>query len=57
MKLAIRCDGLAWESDGGQNMAQGDLSRVEVAKVVDERSHACPGPLIETKKAIVQLKR
>jgi tRNA 2-thiouridine synthesizing protein A len=36
-------------------MAQTDLSNIKVTKVVDERSHACPGPLIETKKAIVSI--
>ncbi len=33
-------------------MGQVDLSLLKISKVVDERSHACPGPLIETKKAI-----
>ncbi len=33
-------------------MTQVDLSNIKVNKIVDERSHACPGPLIETKKAI-----
>ncbi len=36
-------------------MTQVDLSKAKVSKVVDERSHACPGPLIETKKAIVSI--
>lgn len=29
-----------------------DLSSIEAAKVVDARSVACPGPLLEAKKAI-----
>ena len=30
-------------------MAKVDLTKIKVTKVVDERAHACPGPLIETK--------
>ncbi len=33
-------------------MADFDPSTVEVAKVVDARGSACPGPLLEAKKAI-----
>jgi tRNA 2-thiouridine synthesizing protein A len=40
---------------GESDMAQVDLTKTRVTKVVDERSHACPGPLIETKKAIVSI--
>jgi TusA-related sulfurtransferase len=36
-------------------MAQVDLTKIKVAKVVDERMHACPGPLIETRKAILSI--
>jgi tRNA 2-thiouridine synthesizing protein A len=33
-------------------MADVDLTAIEVAKVVDARGSACPGPLLEAKKAI-----
>ncbi len=33
-------------------MAQVDLATVQAAKVVDARGSACPGPLLEAKKAI-----
>jgi tRNA 2-thiouridine synthesizing protein A len=33
-----------------------DLSQVEVAKVVDARGSACPGPLLEAKKGIGTIK-
>jgi tRNA 2-thiouridine synthesizing protein A len=37
-------------------MSEGNLENVEVAKVVDARSSACPGPLLEAKKAIGAVK-
>jgi len=33
-------------------MAEIDLENLEVAKVVDARGMACPGPLLEAKKSI-----
>ncbi len=33
-------------------MSQVDLGSVQAAKVVDARGSACPGPLLEAKKAI-----
>lgn len=33
-------------------METSDLIKVEAAKVVDARGSACPGPLLEAKKAI-----
>jgi TusA-related sulfurtransferase len=33
-------------------MAQVDLATVQAARVVDARGSACPGPLLEAKKAI-----
>jgi len=33
-------------------MIQADLATVQAAKVVDARGSACPGPLLEAKKAI-----
>jgi len=33
-------------------MAEIDLSTIQVAKVVDARAMACPGPLLEAKKSI-----
>jgi len=33
-------------------MDAADLANVEVAKVVDARGSACPGPLLEAKKGI-----
>ena len=33
-------------------MADVDLENLEVAKVVDARGMACPGPLLEAKKSI-----
>jgi tRNA 2-thiouridine synthesizing protein A len=33
-------------------MTEIDLSAVQVAKTVDARGSACPGPLLEAKKAI-----
>jgi len=33
-------------------MAEVDLENIEVAKVVDARGMACPGPLLEAKKSI-----
>ncbi|MEJ2551357.1 MAG: sulfurtransferase TusA family protein [Anaerolineales bacterium] len=37
-------------------MSDWNLDNVEVAKVVDARSSACPGPLLEAKKAIGAVK-
>jgi TusA-related sulfurtransferase len=37
-------------------MSAVDLSSVEVASVVDARGSACPGPLLEAKKAIGKVK-
>jgi tRNA 2-thiouridine synthesizing protein A len=37
-------------------MSEGNLDNLEVAKVVDARSSACPGPLLEAKKAIGAVK-
>ena len=33
-------------------MSDADLSKLEVTTVVDARGSACPGPLLEAKKAI-----
>ena len=33
-------------------MAELDLNSIDVAKVVDARGSACPGPLLEAKKGI-----
>ena len=33
-----------------------DLSEIQVAKVVDARASACPGPLLEAKKGIGKVK-
>jgi len=33
-------------------MSDAELNSLEVAKVVDARGSACPGPLLEAKKAI-----
>jgi tRNA 2-thiouridine synthesizing protein A len=33
-------------------MAQVDLATVQAAKIIDARGSACPGPLLEAKKAI-----
>jgi tRNA 2-thiouridine synthesizing protein A len=33
-------------------MAQVDLNTVKAAKIIDARGSACPGPLLEAKKAI-----
>ena len=33
-------------------MAEIDLEKLEVARVVDARGMACPGPLLEAKKSI-----
>ena len=37
-------------------MTQEELNAVEVAKSVDARGTACPGPLLEAKKAIGTIK-
>ncbi len=37
-------------------MADVDLNSVEVASTVDARGSACPGPLLEAKKAIGKVK-
>ncbi|MBC7357867.1 MAG: sulfurtransferase TusA family protein [Desulfacinum sp.] len=37
-------------------MSAVDLSSVEAASVVDARGSACPGPLLEAKKAIGKVK-
>jgi len=37
-------------------MSNVDLSTVQVANVVDARGSACPGPLLEAKKAIGKVK-
>jgi tRNA 2-thiouridine synthesizing protein A len=33
-------------------MSEIDLKNIDIAKVVDARGSACPGPLLEAKKAI-----
>jgi tRNA 2-thiouridine synthesizing protein A len=38
-------------------MSDVDLTTLEAAKVVDARSSACPGPLLEAKKGIGAIKR
>jgi TusA-related sulfurtransferase len=37
-------------------MSSADLSNLAVSKVVDARGSACPGPLLEAKKGISQVK-
>lgn len=37
-------------------MSDMNLENLEVAKVIDARSSACPGPLLEAKKAIGAVK-
>lgn len=37
-------------------MATVDLQKVQPASVVDARGSACPGPLLEAKKAIAKVK-
>jgi len=37
-------------------MSTVDLTTVEAAKVVDARAMACPGPLLEAKKSMGQVK-
>ena len=37
-------------------MAEVDLNSIEVASTVDARGSACPGPLLEAKKAIGKVK-
>jgi len=37
-------------------MASVDLTTIKAAKVVDARGSACPGPLLEAKKGIGQVK-
>jgi tRNA 2-thiouridine synthesizing protein A len=37
-------------------MTIADLSAVQVAKVVDARAMSCPGPLLEAKKSIGQVR-
>jgi len=41
---------------GESNMASVDLTTIKAAKVVDARGSACPGPLLEAKKGIGQVK-
>ena len=36
-------------------MNEEELSKLEVAKVVDARGMACPGPLLEAKKAMTEV--
>jgi tRNA 2-thiouridine synthesizing protein A len=36
----------------GRNMSTADLSSIKSQKIVDARGTSCPGPLLETKKAI-----
>jgi len=36
-------------------MNEEELAKLEVAKVVDARGMACPGPLLEAKKAITEV--
>ena len=38
-------------------MAEFDPSTTEVAKIVDARGSACPGPLLEAKKAIGSVRK
>ena len=37
-------------------MGEVDLEQINVAKVVDARGSACPGPLLEAKKSIGKVK-
>jgi tRNA 2-thiouridine synthesizing protein A len=37
-------------------MLQTDLTNLAIAKVVDARGNTCPGPLLEAKKGIGQVK-
>jgi tRNA 2-thiouridine synthesizing protein A len=37
-------------------MSSAELSNLAVSKVVDTRGSACPGPLLEAKKGINQVK-
>jgi len=37
-------------------MTTADLKTIQVAKVVDARAMSCPGPLLEAKKGIGQVK-
>jgi tRNA 2-thiouridine synthesizing protein A len=37
-------------------MTNADLTNITIAKVVDARGHPCPGPLLEAKKGIGQVK-
>ncbi len=37
-------------------MSNTDLATLKVAKVIDARGSACPGPLLEAKKGIGQVK-
>ena len=36
-------------------MTEVDLEKIEVAKVVDARGTACPGPLLEAKRAMTEV--
>jgi TusA-related sulfurtransferase len=37
-------------------MSNADLANITVSKIVDARGSACPGPLLEAKKGIGQVK-
>lgn len=37
-------------------MSNADLATINVSKIVDARGSACPGPLLEAKKGIGQVK-
>jgi tRNA 2-thiouridine synthesizing protein A len=37
-------------------MSNADLANIRVSKIVDARGSACPGPLLEAKKGIGQVK-
>jgi tRNA 2-thiouridine synthesizing protein A len=37
-------------------MTTADLSTIQATKVVDARAMSCPGPLLEAKKSIAQVK-
>jgi tRNA 2-thiouridine synthesizing protein A len=49
-------DVFAPTAQGGIGMTTIELAEIQAAKVVDARGTACPGPLLEAKKAIGSVK-
>jgi tRNA 2-thiouridine synthesizing protein A len=56
LKCLIQISQMKNEVERSFTMTMFDLSVIQAAKVVDARAMSCPGPLLEAKKSIGQVK-